>query len=105
MLDQSSAGSAPAPTAPDLVLERLPSGEYAWLRRELDTAIRDADQLDRDMARTLGSSERRDEGPPDSRRYVITQAGRDYLARERALENLFGPWPTVAEASTLEEVA
>ena len=79
----------------DLVLDVLPNGEYAWLRRELDTAIADADQLDQDLTRTLGWPEPQ----PEERRYGITEAGRDHLARQRAMEALFGrPWPTVAEA-------
>ena len=76
----------------NLVLEPLPNGELAWLRRELDAAIADADQLDQELTRTLG------DGP----RFWITDAGRHALdedARARATEALFGrPWPTVAEA-------
>ncbi len=42
----------------------------------------------------------------DDCRYTITQTGRDYLARERAMAALFGhPWPTVAEACAEAEGA
>ena len=52
-----------------LVLDRLPSGELAWLRRE-PHPVAGADD-------------------PDPH-YVLTQQGRDYLARERTMEALFG---------------
>ncbi len=52
-----------------LVLDRLPSGEVAWLHREPQPVARADD--------------------PDPR-YVLTQKGRDWLARERAIEALFG---------------
>ena len=52
-----------------LVLSRLPNGEMAWLRSE-SRPVAGADD-------------------PDPR-YVLTQKGRDYLARERAMEALFG---------------
>jgi len=75
----------------DLVLETLPNGELAWLRRELDSAIADADQLDQELARTLG------DGP----RYWLTDLGRralDEAARAQAVEALFGrPWPKLSE--------
>ena len=62
MLDQSSAGCLAGPTpAADLVLERLPNGEYAWLRPECSEV-----------------------------RYVLTQRGQDLLARWRAERWLFG---------------
>jgi hypothetical protein len=49
------------------VLERLPNGEYAWLRAD-------------------------DSNPaePDDALYVPTQAGRELVARWRAHEALFG---------------
>jgi hypothetical protein len=57
------------------VLECLPSGDHAWLR----------------------SQERAE---PDDALYVLTEAGRDLVARMRAEQALFGrPWPTVAETS------
>ena len=52
-----------------LVLDRLPSREVAWLRRE-SQPVAGADD-------------------PDPRS-VPTQKGRDWLARERAMEALFG---------------
>ena len=86
--------------AGSLVLERLPSGEFAWLRpdrerADLDAAIRDAAALDYDMTRTLGWPK---DHPALQERIAITQAGRDALARAEAMDSLFGPWPTVAEA-------
>jgi hypothetical protein len=56
------------------VLERLPNGEFAWLRPSSDRA------------------------EPDDALYVLTESGRDLVARMRAEEALFGKWPTVAEA-------
>jgi hypothetical protein len=82
-----------------LVLERLPNGEFAWLKPELEAAIAGANRLDLDLTRTLGWKSQ------PERRYwmgthpVITQRGLDVLTRERAMRTLFGrPWPTVAEA-------
>jgi hypothetical protein len=93
------ANTTPARTD-DLVLESCGAG-YAYVRAELDAAIADADQVDRDMARLL---EHRDDQPSEPR-YTLTQAGRDYLARERAMHALFGrPWPTVAQACGLEQL-
>lgn len=55
----------------DLVLDRLPSGEHAWLRPSTDS------------------------GESDDALFVVTDKGR----RELAIDALFGhPWPTVAEA-------
>jgi hypothetical protein len=88
VLTQSTAGQPAGHTSPDLVLDRLPNGELAWLRPEVDAA----DQVEQFMARRLGSD-----------RIWITDAGRRALAedrRARAMEALFGqPWPTIAEAS------
>jgi hypothetical protein len=71
---------------------------YAWFRAQLDSAIQDADRLDREMARLL---ERRDHRQPEPR-YVLTEAGRRALdedRRARAMQALFGqPWPSVAQA-------
>ena len=65
MLTQSNAGHLARPTDPaGLILERIPSGELAWLRPEPN-----------------GS---------DSRRVVLTQRGQDLLARLRAERWLFG---------------
>ena len=47
------------------VLERLPNGDYAWLRSE-------------------------ERAEPDDALYVPTQSGRDLVARWRAQEALFG---------------
>ena len=69
----------------DLELVSYGAG-HAWLRPELDAAIADADQVEQDLSRLLD-------------RYTLTETGRDYLARERAMAARFGPWPTVAEAS------
>jgi hypothetical protein len=104
MLTQSTAGQPAGHITSDLVLDRLPNGELAWLRPELDTAIRDADQLDQDLGRL---QERRGAESPEPR-YWITGAGRRALdadRRARAMEALFGPWPTAAEASALDGAA
>src|SRR3712207_4087530 len=96
MHPNANAGGLAGPSDPaGLVFEQLPSGEWAWLRPELDAAIRDAERLDRDMPRLL--DQRADRQVDPEPRYTLTQAGRDYLARERAMGNLFGPWPTVAD--------
>ena len=96
MLTQSTAGQSAGPTDPaGLVLERLPNGELAWLRAELDTAITDAEQVDQDLTRTLGWPE----SQPEEIRYTLTDAGRRALAMQR----LFGEdWPTLAEADAAE---
>ena len=97
MLTQSTAGQSAGPTDPaGLVLERLPSGDYAWLRPALDAAIRDAAQVDQDLTHLLDRGRQQPEV-----RYVLTDAGRralDEAARDRAMHALFGyPWPTLAE--------
>jgi hypothetical protein len=82
-----------------LVRERLPNGELAWLRPQLDAAIHKADQLDRDLGQLLDWRG----AEPREPRYWITDEGRRALdedRRARALEALFGrPLPTVAETS------
>ena len=77
---------------------RQARGRLAESQRELDAerfalspCIADAERLDQDMAATLGRCSADDDGP----RYGLTDLGR----RALALEALFGPWPTVAEAS------
>jgi hypothetical protein len=90
VLTQSTAGQSAGPTDPaGLVLERLPSGDYAWLRPWLGEAIRDAGQVDQFLTRLL---ERRPEPlpEPDETRIALTQRGRDLLARWRAEVALFG---------------
>jgi hypothetical protein len=76
VLTDSSAG----PSA-ELELVNYGAG-YAWLRPEPEPE------------------------PDDDPRYTLTQRGRDLLARERAMAELFDPgWPTVAEACALGWVA
>jgi len=71
MHPKSIANSIAGQPVTDLVLERLPSGELAWLRPATDRVY------------TLPS------------RYWVTDLGR----RALAMDALFGhPWPTVAEA-------
>ena len=102
MLTQSTAGQNAGPTDPaGLVLERLPNGELAWLRPELDVAIADAEQLDQDLTHTLGWPEPQPQPEPEDVRYTITDLGRRALAMER----LFGPWPTVAQGNAAEASA
>jgi hypothetical protein len=65
------------------------SASLAWLRpdrecADLDAAIHRAGRIEQDAHSLLD-------------RYAITTTGRDALARAEAMENLFGPWPTVAE--------
>jgi hypothetical protein len=62
--------------AGSLVLERLPSGEWAWLR-----------PAPRERSYVMPS------------RYWLTDRGR----RALAMEALFGPWPTVSEACAVTE--
>jgi hypothetical protein len=64
--------------ADSLVLEQLPSGEYAWLR-----PVRVVDAI------ALPHVD------PDAPSGYLTDLGQ----RALALGALFGPWPTVAEAS------
>ena len=100
MRTQFTAGQLAGPTDPaGLVLERLPSGDYAWLRAELDTAIAGAEQLDQDLTRTLGWPEPQPQPEPEDVRYTITDLGRRALAMAR----LFGEdWPTLAQADAAE---
>ena len=94
--DSETADGEPAN---GLVLERLPNGELAWLRRELDAAIHDAEQVDQDLTRTLGWPEPQPQPEPKDVRYTLTDAGRRALAMQR----LFGEdWPTLAEADAAE---
>ena len=59
MLTQSTAGQSAGPTDPaGLVLERLPNGELAWLRRELDAVLADAVGVDQELTHTLGDGSR-----------------------------------------------
>jgi len=67
------------------VLERLPSGEYAWLRPE-HHPVRIVEPV------TLPH-------PDDDTRYVLTDLGQRAVAEAA----LFGPWPTAAEASSTDE--
>ena len=102
MRTQSNAGQAAGLPSADLELVNYGAG-HAWLRRELHVGIADAKHLDQDLTRQL---ERRPElqpqPDPEQTRWTMTQAGRDYLARERAVAALFGPWPTLAQAGAAE---
>ena len=92
MLTQSSAGQNAGLPSTDLELVNYGAG-HAWLRRELDFAIADAEQLDQDLTRRLGWPEPR---PTPEERVTLTDLGRRALAMER----LFGqPWPTLAAGS------
>ena len=106
MPSQSTAGRPAGPTEPaGLQLERLPNGELAWPRVELEAAIRDADRLHQALTRLLDRGhDQLDRHDQRDRRYTIAEAGRDYLARERAMAALFGPWPTLAEACGAEQL-
>ena len=95
MRTQSSAGRNAGLPSADLELVNYGAG-YGWFRRELDAAIRDADDVDQVLTRLL------DRGRQQlDIRYVLTAAGRralDEAARERAMQALFGrPWPTLAD--------
>lgn len=57
----------------EVVLERLPNGDYAWLRPDPEKVV-DSDPAE-----------------PDDALYVPTQSGRDLVARWRAQEAQFGP--------------
>jgi hypothetical protein len=70
------AGTYGHATAAAQVLERLPSGEHAWLRPEVDQ-VEDSNPAESDDAL-----------------YIVTDLGRRALAQYA----LFGPCPTVAEA-------
>ena len=94
MLTQSSAGQDAGLPSTDLELVNYGRG-HAWLRRELDAAIADADQVDQDLTRTLGWPEPH---PESEERVALTDLGRRALAMER----LFGPWPTLAQADAAE---
>jgi hypothetical protein len=60
----------------ELVLEELPSGDFAWLKPCTEPS------------------------EPDDALYWPTESGRDLVARVRAQEALFSyPWPTVAEVT------
>jgi hypothetical protein len=107
VLTQSSAGQTAGLPSADLELVNYGAG-YAWLRPELDAAIRDADRIHQDLTRTLGwpeshaiCTEPSSAGPdyrtalcpepqPEERRYALTLRGRDLLARWRAERWLFG---------------
>jgi hypothetical protein len=91
VLTQSSAGQVAGPPSTDLELVNYGAG-HAWLRRELDVAIADAEQLDQDLTRRLGWPEPQ---PEPEERVALTDLGRRALAMER----LFGPWPTVAQVN------
>jgi hypothetical protein len=97
VLTQSSAGQNAGLPATDLELVNYGRG-HAWLRRELDAAIADAEQLDQDLTRTLGWPEPQ---PEPEERFALTDLGRRALAMER----LFGSWPTVAQANAAEASA
>ena len=78
MLTQSNASQNAGLPSTDLELVNYGRG-HAWLRPELQP-----------------------QPEPEETRWTITQSGRDYLARERAVVALFGPWPTLARADTAE---
>ncbi len=98
MLTQSNAGQSAGVPSADLELVNYGRG-HAWLRRELDAAIADAEQVDQDLTRTLGWPEPQPQPEPGEVRYTITDLGRRALAMAR----LFGEdWPTLAEADATE---
>jgi hypothetical protein len=77
-----SESNAQITTQPAGSLELVNYGAgFAWLK----PAIAAADRIERRAHRLLD-------------RYALTQRGLDVLARERAMANLFGPWPTVVES-------
>jgi hypothetical protein len=70
----------------DLILELLPNGESAWLRPARPSCL---------VAEACLSSS-------DDARFIITDAGRDQIRRDAAMQALFGrPWPTVAEVGRI----
>jgi hypothetical protein len=71
MHSKSNASTRAGQPPLDLVLERLPSGEYAWLRPSTDAA------------------------EPDDALYIVTDLGRRALAEDALFRR---DWPTVAEA-------
>jgi hypothetical protein len=92
MLPQSTAAQITGLPPADLELVNYGAG-YAWFRRELDAAIRDADRVHQRLTRLL---DRRPKPQPDDEpRYALTDKARRALAMER----LFGPWPAVAQAN------
>jgi hypothetical protein len=104
MLHQSTAGQVAGPST-ELELVNYGAG-YAWLRPELDRLIDDATRLERDADRLLNRRPLAAHDGPESRRVALTQRGQDLVRRWRADAALFGrPWPTVAEADALAEVA
>jgi hypothetical protein len=94
VLIQSSAGQDAGLPSTDLELVNY-GASYGWFRRELDAAIRDADDVDQVLTRCLGWPEPQSE--PEER-VALTDLGRRALAMER----LFGPWPTLAQADAAE---
>ena len=97
MLTQSTAGQNAGPTPSGLVLERLPNGEYAWLRPALDAALRDSAQVDQMLTRLRDRQpEPQPQPEPEEQRIALTQRGRDLLARWRAEVALFGHEVSVA---------
>ena len=55
-------------------------------------------QFEVDLTRTLGWPEPQPRPEPDEARVALTDLGRRALAMER----LFGPWPTLAQANAAE---
>ena len=94
MLTQSTAGQNAGLPSADLELVNYGAG-YGWFRRVLDDAIRDADDVDQVLTRRLGWPEPQSE--PEER-IALTDLGRRALAMER----LFGPWRTLAQADAAE---
>jgi hypothetical protein len=107
VLTQSNTGQNADLPSTDLELVNYGAG-HAWLRRELDAAIADANDVDQILTRTLGwpepqaiCTESSSAGPhyrnalcpdpqPEEQRVALTQRGRDLLARWRAERWLFG---------------
>jgi hypothetical protein len=90
VLTQSSAGQDAGLPSTDLELVNYGAG-YGWFRRELDAAIRDADDVDQVLTRRLGWPEPQ---PEPEERVALTDLGRRALAMER----LFGPWPRLVDS-------